>query len=136
MLTKSQFLAGYACPKMLWLSKNRSDLAAPASEAEKRRAEQGRAVTELARERFPSGVLIGAVDSFAAIAETRQAISSGAAVIFEAAFGTSDVLARADIVEKTPAGWHLMEVKSSGEVKKEHLPVLSAPAVNRWPALG
>lgn len=79
-------------------------------------------MTELARKCYPSGVLIDAADSAAAIAETRKAIASGATVIFEAAFGTSDVLARADIIEKTPAGLHLMEVKSSGEVKKEHLP--------------
>ncbi|HQH27661.1 MAG TPA: DUF2779 domain-containing protein, partial [Oligoflexia bacterium] len=112
MLTKSKFLAGDVCPKRLWLSENRPELAAPASEAEKRRAEQGRTVTELAREYFPSGVLISAVDSSAAIAETKEAIANGATVLFEAAFSTSDVLARADIIEKTPAGWHLIEVKS------------------------
>ena len=121
MLSKSDFLSGYDCPKRLWLCKNRPGLAAPLSEAQQRRMRQGREITELARTYFAGGVLIDAVDADTAVAQTKAAIDSGAETIFEAAFIADELFARADIVTRAGQAWNVIEVKSSGEAKDEHL---------------
>ncbi len=121
MLSKSDFLTGYDCPKRLWLFKHKPELAAPLSEAEQRRMRQGSAITKLARTFFASGVLIDAVDPNAAVIQTKAAIEAGAETIFEAAFLADNLFARADVITRADQAWNVIEVKSSGEVKNEHL---------------
>jgi hypothetical protein len=52
---------------------------------------------------------------------TAQAIAAGVPVLFQATFLAGDLLVKADIVQHSDSGWHLIEVKSSTSVKEEHL---------------
>lgn len=123
-LTKSRFVAGDQCPKLLWWRVNEPD----AEELEpdvvlQDLFDQGRLVGERAREEFPGGVLIGGADGDESrVQRTQDAIEAGAAVIFEGAFEQDGVFCAIDVLEKNADGWTLIEVKSASEVKDYHLP--------------
>jgi predicted RecB family nuclease len=80
-------------------------------------------VGELARGRFPGGVLIdlphNAVEE--RVTATQAAIASGAPAIFEASFVADDTFVAVDVLERVPGGWRLIEVKSSSSQKEEHV---------------
>ena len=57
-LSKTDYLKGMDCVKGLWLFKNRKDLVPPTDEALQRRFDIGNAVQEIARKRYPTGILV------------------------------------------------------------------------------
>ncbi len=124
-LSKSRFVAGTQCHKYLWWKVHERD--APELEPDKvlqDRFDQGTHVGEVARTRFPGGVLIEApyYDYDARVSETRKALDAGAPAIFEASFMADDVFVAVDVLERTDGGFTLIEVKSSSSQKPEHLP--------------
>lgn len=131
-LSKSLFVTGYQCEKLLWWTVH--DPAAKELEPDKVLLDlfdQGRQVGELARLRFPGGVLIDlphhAYDD--RLAATTAALASKAPAIFEAAFEAGGVFAAVDVLERTDSGWTLIEVKSASSVKDEHIP---DAAIQAW----
>jgi hypothetical protein len=135
-LTKSRYVKGLICRKALWLQEHDPARAGPRSPAQQRILDQGTAVGLLAAERFPGGVLVKAApyERERALAETREALASGAPAVFEASFLHHRTLVRVDVLRLTKAGaWDLIEVKSSTRVKEEHLP---DAAVQRYVAEG
>jgi hypothetical protein len=121
MLSKSRFVAGLQCPKLLWLLTHERD--APELTPDpglKAIFDQGSRVGELARARFPGGVLIS--NDGDRVDATREAIAAGAAVLYEASFSADDTFAAVDILQREPAGWRLIEVKSTLSVKDQHIP--------------
>ncbi|MBN1315330.1 MAG: DUF2779 domain-containing protein [Anaerolineales bacterium] len=130
MLTKTAYLAFTQCKKQFWLAENQPSLAADLDPVAQRRLREGVEVDRLAREKFPTGTLIPYqpqpedMDLL-----TKQAIAGGAQALFQATFIVDDLLVRVDILEKTGAGWHLIEVKSSTRYKwEEHLPDIAFQA--------
>jgi hypothetical protein len=124
-LSKSRFSAGLQCDRQLWWRSHEKD--APElipDRALQARFDRGHLVGAEARRHVPGGVLIdeppGAFPR--RLAATRRAIDAGAPVIYEAAFSAGQVFAAVDILERTPGGWDLTEVKSSTRVKDEHVP--------------
>jgi len=124
-LSKSRFVAGWQCPKLLWWKVHE----AGAEELQPDRVlqdlfDQGQQVGELARQQFPGGVLIDlphtAVEE--RLAATQAAIDAGAPAIFEASFVAGDVFVAVDILQRTNSDFSLIEVKSSTSVKDEHIP--------------
>ena len=130
-LSKSRFVAGYQCPKLLWWTVHEPN--APELQPDKVLQDlfdQGHQVGELARAQWPDGVLIeGDRQDATRIPRTRAAIEAGAAVIFEACFEEGGAFCAVDVLERDGAGWRLIEVKSSSEVKDYHYPDL---AVQTW----
>ncbi|OGW50555.1 MAG: hypothetical protein A2V62_05670 [Nitrospirae bacterium RBG_19FT_COMBO_58_9] len=129
-LSKSKFLSGLQCHKRLYLEIHQPFLATKPDAATQAMFEMGTEVGELARSRFPGGVLVtaGYRQSEAALAQTATLIEDLAVpAIFEAAFLHGGVLIRADVLERVPSadgepcGWRLIEVKSSTRVKDIHL---------------
>ncbi|GAI90382.1 unnamed protein product, partial [marine sediment metagenome] len=86
-LSKSKFLAGWQCPKKLWLDVHEPDLAEPTSAAQQRIFDQGIKVGEIARGYFPGGVLIDADHLHIpdALVQTHEALMNHVDVIFEGA---------------------------------------------------
>jgi hypothetical protein len=124
-LTKSRYIKGLNCAKALWLQEHNPQRAGPRTPAQQRILDQGTQVGELARTRFPGGVLVKAAshERERALAETQQALSCGAPAVFEAAFLHDQTLVRVDVLRLTTGGaWDLIEVKSTTRVKEEHLP--------------
>lgn len=129
-LSKSKYISGLQCHKRLYLEIHQPYLATPPDAGTQAILDMGTEVGELARRRFPGGKLVtaGYRQSEAALAQT-AALMADASVpaIYEAAIMAEGVLVRADILERVPAvdgipaGWRLIEVKSSTKLKDVHL---------------
>jgi hypothetical protein len=121
-LSKSRYLLGLRCHKLLWLDEHEHDETPPDTESQFRLRE-GTAVGERARAVMGDGVLVKSPD-FAPelkLAETQRALDSGAALIFEATFTAGGATVRTDILRRTADGFDLIEVKSSTSIKDEQL---------------
>ncbi len=120
-LTKSKYLYGVQCHKRIWNEDKHPDRAAKISISQQRRFDQSKDVGILARDYFPEGVLINAIDPLVSVEQTKEAIKRGDSCIFEASFTFNDVLVKCDILQKDSKSWRLTEVKASTSVKEEHL---------------
>jgi len=124
-LSKSRYVAGLQCHKLLWWKVHEANAKELIPDPVARnRFEQGDEVTRVARGRFPSGHLID-LPPFQydnRIAATREALSGNAPAIFEATFQADDTVAAIDVLERLPGGWAVIEVKSATKVKPEYLP--------------
>lgn len=122
-LSKSDFLKYLQCNKHLWLNKNRRDLLPEVTPEQQAIFDQGYRVEDMARKLFPEGVEVQ--NNFKkGQMETKVLIEKGVEVIYQATVMPFPLLARADILIKNKAAnnWDLYEVKSSTELKEEHLP--------------
>ena len=101
-LSKSQYTKGLQCLKALWLYRHRKDLKTAPDAFQESIMESGTEFGELARKRWPGGVLIKAdhMHPEDAVAETAKAIEGGALRLYEAAFLFDDVLVRVDVMER------------------------------------
>lgn len=124
-LSKSRFVTGRQCHKLLWWTVHEPD----AVELQPDKVlqdlfDQGRQVGEAARTRYPGGVLIDLPYNARSerVAATQHAIASGAPAIFEATFIADDTFVAIDVLEKLDQGYRLTEVKSSTSQKDEHIP--------------
>lgn len=132
-LSKSRFVAGWQCPKLLWWTVH--EPGAPELQPDivlRDLFDQGTEVGVRARQEWPGGLLIeGGHHDPSRLPRTAAAIASGVGVIFEACFEQDSVFCAVDVLERQAAGWTLIEVKASSEVKDYHLPDL---AVQTWVA--
>ena len=127
-LSKSRITAFEQCPKRLWLTVHRPELAEldPAAQG---RFDTGHIVGAAACSLYPAGVMVEAEPNLsAALTETGRLIAEGhPGPIFEATFAHDGVLIRADVLEREGAGesgeggWRLAEVKSATGPKDYHL---------------
>ena len=132
VLSKSRFTAGIQCHKLLWW-KVHEPLAAELQPDKvlQDRFDQGKQVGELARTRFPGGVLIaGPHDAIEErVRATQDAIDGGAHTIFEGTFVADDAQVAVDVLTRTKNaesavadGWRLIEAKMTSSQKDEHVP--------------
>ena len=129
VLSKSKFVAGCQCPKLLWWSVH--EPLAEELQPDKvllDRFDQGRLVGELARERFPGGLLIGRSADHQ-LEPTQAALATDAPAVFEASFESGGVKVAADILLRDADGFTLIEAKSTTSAKDEHTP---DAAVQAW----
>jgi predicted RecB family nuclease len=124
LLSKSRFLAGLQCHKLLWWQLHEPDapelVTTPDQEA---RFKAGERVGAVARDYVPGGELIGFRHWEIAqkLAATERALARGVPTLYEAAVSNGRAYAALDILERTPGGDRVIEVKSSTSVKKEHV---------------
>jgi hypothetical protein len=132
-LSKSRFVSGWQCHYQMWLRVH--EATAPELQIDvvlQDRFDQGTEVGKLAQERFPGGVLIDLPhDDPTRVAATRLALDAGAPAVFEATFVEDRVYAAIDVLERTPDGFTVIEVKSSTKVTLEHIPDV---AIQVWVA--
>jgi predicted RecB family nuclease len=131
-LSKSRFVAGSQCEKLLWWTVREPD--APELVPDKVLLDlfdQGRQVGELARLEFPGGILIEHAHAAPEdrLAATQAALAAGAPALFEACFESGGVFVAVDVLLRSGAGWTLVEVKSASSVKEEHI---TDVAVQSW----
>lgn len=124
-LSKSRYVAGLQCPKLLWWTVHEPD--SPELEVDDRMKAifaTGHRVGELARTHVPEGVLIDFPhDEFdRRVAATKKALADGAPAVYEASFVEDGVFVAVDILERRRSGFTLVEVKSTLDVKDAHLP--------------
>jgi Domain of unknown function(DUF2779) len=122
-LSKTTYLMGIQCPKLLWYRYNAKEQIPEPDEAQQAVFDQGHEVGAWAKKLFPGGIEIaeGIVELDEVVRRTREALPQRKP-LFEAAFGTETCYARADIL--VPVGtdqWDIVEVKSSTSVKAINL---------------
>ena len=125
-------MRGVQCLKSLYLYKYHYDLQDKISDSQQVIFDQGWDVGTLAQKLFPGGVNIrmdSGRDYSQAVRRTCELISEGHTIIYEAALEAHGVFCAVDILVRGSDGWRIYEVKSSTEVKDEH--VLDA-AVQYW----
>ncbi len=125
-ISKEIFLNAITCPTLGWRLRNEDTAAQPVRPeptlGERFRMEQGMDIGRRARSLYPGGLLIHEPKMTDATAKTAQAIKDkSVSTIFEGAFLKRGYAARADILRKNGAKWHLAEVKSSLNDKEEFI---------------
>ena len=121
LLSKSTYIKGRQCPKVLWLYKHRRDLLPPVDAAQQAMFDTGKEVGLLAQQLFPGGVDCTPehyYDFGPSVVATQAAIARGERVIYEAAFLHDGVLVALDILVRDAEGWKAYEVKSSTGAKE------------------
>jgi predicted RecB family nuclease len=124
-LSKSRFVAGLQCHRLLWWRVHEPD--APElvpTPLQQGIFDRGTRVGEHARGYVPGGVLIERdrerLDE--AVEATKAALRAKPPAIYEAAFLADGAFVAVDILERTRGGWNLVEVKSATRLKDEHVP--------------
>jgi hypothetical protein len=121
VLSKSRYLNGRQCPKLLWYVYNRKDQFPPINDRTQELFDQGHEVGLLAQKLYPEGI---AVEWEAPSAQADEKTAGLRALLqlrkplFEPALTFERCYARADILE--PSGrnaWNIVEVKSGTSVK-------------------
>ena len=126
-ISKSKFLHGLQCPKLLWCDYNAKHLFPAVDDTLQAVFDQGHEVGAFAKKMFSDGVEIDTdpTDFEGAIQLTQKHILSRRP-IFEATLSANGGYARADILN--PVGkneWDIIEVKSTTSLKDAHIPDLA-----------
>ncbi len=123
-LSKSTFIRGTQCEKSLYLYKHHYNLKDPIPTSLQAVFDQGTNIGLLAQSLFPNGVDASPVNHFRmveSVGKTRDFISQGQTIIYEATFLYNDVLAALDVLVKDHDGWIAYEVKSSTKVSDTYI---------------
>lgn len=124
-LTKTDFMRGMQCPKMLWLDRHKPKLKVIPPEVQ-RRLDAGNDFGDRAMGMFGPfeemtvylpGTQIP--DKKAMLERTAQHIEAGTPVICEAAFSSYNNYCAVDILRKTETGYDIYEVKNSPELHEQ-----------------
>ncbi len=116
-LSKSKYLEGLQCPKLLWMSYHAKDQLPPISPETQAIFDEGNRVTAVARTLFSEGIYIQSDDYENLLNITRDLLPKRKP-LFEATFRYKNATARADIIIPNEDGsWDLLEVKSATEIK-------------------
>jgi hypothetical protein len=123
LISKSKFVWGLQCGKLLWYAHHAKHLIPEVDASQEAAFEQGHEVGALVRQLFPDGIEVGSrmIDTGETVKLTTEALTKRVP-LFEAAFSASGGYCRVDILQ--PAGdadWDIIEVKSSTGVKDVHL---------------
>ena len=126
-ISKSKYLSGLQCPKLLWSAYNAKHLFPEVDAGQQAVFDQGHDVGAFAKRMFPNGIEIDTAptDFEGAIRLTGEKLALRRP-LFEATFSANGGYARADILN--PAGkneWDIIEVKSTTGLKDVHIPDLA-----------
>lgn len=122
-LSKSQYLRGLQCEKSLWLYKYRRELQEKPLDSQIARFKSGNEVGELALELFDckDKIVFSEGDFSEKIERTKELIDSGVSSVAEATFSHNGILVMVDILQITPQGVIINEVKSSTGLKDVYI---------------
>lgn len=127
-LSKTDFMRGMQCPKMLWLDAHRPDLKKiPA--ATQQRLDRGNEFGDKAMAMFGPFINVQEykpntkfLDKVKMVQNTRNAMAAGAENICEASFDYGGMFCAVDILHRVEDDvWELYEVKDSPEVKPQFI---------------
>ncbi len=117
LLSKSKYLTGLQCPKLLWLEINDPKRLPQVDLATQFIFDQGNLVGELAKKLFPEGIDVPSDDFMGDIAATRDLLNERKP-LFEAGIVAGRIYSRVDILRPANGDqWDIIEVKSSTSVK-------------------
>jgi len=117
LLTKSKFLNGLQCPKLLWRANKKSLPVITLSDEHK--FAQGHEFEKYVKLLYPAGLELGDLGFKENLEATKKAIEERR-LIFEAGFMIDELFVRSDLLEPIDGGWNLYEIKSSSKIKPIH----------------
>ncbi len=121
LLSKSKYMNGLQCPKLLWYQYNRKEEIPPVDPATQAIFDQGTLVGLLAQQLYPDGIKLERDPNPQKHAEQSLKVISLRKPVFEAGLIYENTYALADILNPIDGNkWDLTEVKSSTEVKEEY----------------
>ncbi len=121
LLTKSKYLSGLQCPKLLWILFNEKDIIPETDRITNYRFSQGKIVGELAKKAYPDGIDTPEENFIQNIKLTEGHLKDNKTV-FEAGIMAGDIYSRIDILRPNGEGtFDIIEVKSSTQVKPENI---------------
>ena len=121
LLSKSKYLLGIQCPKLLWMDFNEPEKLPKIDEITQHRFDEGHLVGELAKKVFPGGIEINADDFDENLIKSKEILAKRKP-LFEAAFKNESIYSRADILfPVNNKEWDIIEVKSSTQPKELHI---------------
>jgi len=116
-LSKSRYLNGLQCPKLLWIATNEPARIPEPDAATQHIFDQGHLVGELAKKLFPGGIDLSSEDFMRNIAMTKELLRQRKP-LFEAGVLAGQIYSRADILNPSSEDeWDIFEVKSSTSIK-------------------
>lgn len=126
-ITKTNFMRGMQCPKMLWLDKHKPSLKVIPPEVQQR-LDEGNEFGDKAMAMFGPYEEMTVYkpgttypDTKAMVEKTKEHLKLSTPVICEAAFMDYNNYCAADILRKTDSGYDMYEVKNSPEVDDQHI---------------
>jgi len=117
LLTKSNYLLGLQCPKLLWVYKNDKQRMPELDFSTMHNFKMGDIIGVLATKVFPGGVDLADLGFMENIKATKEAVKKRQ-TIYEAGFMVDGLFSRGDVL--LPVGedeWDIIEVKSATKVK-------------------
>jgi len=125
LLTKTKFLSGLQCPKLLWVSEHDKDRFPEPDISTQYNLEQGAVIGNLAKQLFKDGVDLADLSFTENLQRTSELIDDGVP-IFEAGFKIdfegNELFCKVDILSPSENGhWDIIEVKSSTRVKEPNI---------------
>ena len=121
LLSKSKYLTGLQCPKLLWLEINDPERLPQVDLATQFIFDQGHLVGELAKKLFPEGIDVPTDDFMGNIATTKELLNERKP-LFEAGILAGRIYSRVDILRPANGDqWDIIEVKSATSVKEVNI---------------
>ena len=120
-LSKSKYINGLQCLKLLWVAINDASRLPVYDAATQHVFDQGHIIGELAQQLYPGGIKLETDNIGTNLRETTASLKLRKP-LFEAAFSGNRLYCRVDILN--PSGgdsWDIVEVKSTNDVKDEQL---------------
>jgi hypothetical protein len=121
LLSKSKYLNGLQCPKLLWTYFHEPEKIPQFDASTQHLFDEGHKIGEFAKRLYPDGIDIPDSDFSGNLAQSRILLKQRK-TLFEPAFFVGGIYSRLDILN--PVGnneWDIIEVKGSTKVKPENL---------------
>lgn len=116
MLTKSNYLSGLQCPKLLWISKNAKEKIPEKTEVEKAKFKEGYLIEEFAKSLFSEGIDLSKLEFNEQLEKTKELLEKRVP-LFEASFLIDNLYSRVDILFPTGDNkWDILEIKSATKI--------------------
>jgi hypothetical protein len=116
LLSKSKFLNGIQCPRLLWASIHKKEMLPEFDITTLNNFKQGNEVGELAKKLFPEGIDIPTENFSQNIQLSKEALTKNKP-LFEPAIMIEQLYSRADVLDPVGDEWDIIEVKSGTKVK-------------------
>ena len=121
LLTKSKYLSGLQCPKLLWTQINEPEGILELDTVTQYIFDQGHLVGEYAKQLFPGGIDIPQDDFMENVGKTKELLVERKP-LFEAGILSGKIYSRVDILNPVNQDeWDIIEVKSSTSVNDVHI---------------
>jgi len=122
LISKSKFIAGFQCPKLLWCHYHAKDKFPAVDEQTEAKFNQGEQVGLLAQSLFPGGTTIDHNPDLQELFNISRNLLQQRKPLFEAGFNHGRAFAKVDILNPVHSNkWDIVEVKMGTGIKPENL---------------